>query len=482
MLAAGFPTPTNVLLSGTGRRLAAVSNGGRLADGTVSHTIKRARLYRALHDEAAGRGIRIEYGKRLAGAEVTAAGGVVASFDDGTEAAGDLLVGADGVHSVDPPAARPGRPRSPLRRPGQLRRLHPRRRRRGEPGAWQMIFGRRAFFGYVDDPDGGTVWFANVPRPAVTPAERAATTPEQWQRQLVELFAGDHGPASGLIADGFLELAGDSTHDLPSVPTWHRGPMVIVGDAAHAPSPTSGQGASMAAEDAVVLAQCLRDLPTIGDALAAYEGLRRRRVERIVAQGARTGRSKTPGPVGRVLRDLALPLVFKLLVTERSHGLDLRPPHRLGHPRRRRGPVSLTRGGVVGQDLGGVEPEQAQGGGGLGGHRLGVGGLGGGAAGVVQDQADVADAGVAAVLGGRAGADVAQQDDQGRGSRPARRPRSGGSGRCPGAGSRRTWGGGRPPAAPPGRRGPSSRPDAGGPGGTAAPTGGGPPGRRCRGR
>ncbi|HET9543835.1 MAG TPA: FAD-dependent monooxygenase, partial [Acidimicrobiales bacterium] len=97
-----------------------------------------------------------------------------------------------------------------------------------------------------------------------------------------------------------------------------RGPMVIVGDAAHAPSPTSGQGASMAAEDAVVLAQCLRDLPTVGDALAAYEGLRRRRVERIVAHGARTGRSKTPGPVGRVVRDLALPLVFKLLVTERS--------------------------------------------------------------------------------------------------------------------------------------------------------------------
>ncbi len=134
VLAAGFPTPTNVLLSGTGRRLGAVSNGGRLADGTVSHTIKRARLYGALHDEAAGRGVRIEYGKRLVGAEVTAAGGVVAGFDDGTEAAGDLLVGADGVHSVDPPAARPRRPRSPLRRPGQLRRLHPRRRRQRRAG------------------------------------------------------------------------------------------------------------------------------------------------------------------------------------------------------------------------------------------------------------------------------------------------------------------------------------------------------------
>ncbi len=332
VLAAGFPTPANVLLSGTGRRLATVSNGGRLADGTVSHTIKRARLYQALHEEAAGRGIRIRYGKRLAGAEPAPGGGVVASFDDGTSVAGDLLIGADGVHSATrrliDPAASGGRYVGLVNFGGYT----PGSAGRAEPGAWHMIFGRRAFFGHVADPDGGTVWFANVPRPAVTPAERAATTAEQWRRQLVELFAGDAGPASDLIADGFLELAGDSTHDLPSVPAWHRGPMVIVGDAAHAPSPTSGQGASMAAEDAVVLAKCLRDLPDIPEALATYEGLRRRRVERIVAQGARTGSAKTPGRVGRVLRDLTLPLVFKLFVTDRSmawiydHHLDWDTP------------------------------------------------------------------------------------------------------------------------------------------------------------
>jgi 2-polyprenyl-6-methoxyphenol hydroxylase-like FAD-dependent oxidoreductase len=318
VLAAGFPTPTNVLLSGSGRRLGAFSNGGTLPDGTVSHTVKRARLYRALHDEAAARGIRMEYGRRLVGAETTPGGGVVAAFDDGGRERGDLLVGADGVHSPTrrllDPAAPAGRYVGLVNFGGYT----PGSAGTAEPGSWRMIFGRRAFFGYVADPGGGTVWFANVPRPAVTPAERTATTPEQWQRQLVELFAGDHGPASELVAGGVLELAGDSTHDLPTVPTWHKGPMVIVGDAAHAPSPTSGQGASMAAEDGVVLAQCLRDLPSIPGALAVYEGRRRARVERIVAQGARTGSAKTPGPVGRVLRDLALPLVFKLLVTERS--------------------------------------------------------------------------------------------------------------------------------------------------------------------
>jgi 2-polyprenyl-6-methoxyphenol hydroxylase-like FAD-dependent oxidoreductase len=332
VLAAGFPTPTNVLWSGSGRRLGAVTNGGVLPDGTTSHTVKRARLYRALHQEAASRGIQVEYGKRLVGAEATPDGGVVARFEDGTQATGDLLVGADGVHSPTrrllDPAAPGGRYVGLVNFGGYT----PDHAAGAEPGNWHMIFGRRAFFGHVVDPAGGTVWFANVPRPPVSKAERDATTPEQWQRQLVDLFAADHGPAADLIAAGRLELAGDNTNDLPQVPTWHKGPMVIVGDAAHAPSPTSGQGASMAAEDAVVLAKCLRDLPDVPSALAAYERLRRRRVERIVAQGARTGGAKTPGPVGRVVRDLMLPVVFKLLVTDRSlawihdHHIDWETP------------------------------------------------------------------------------------------------------------------------------------------------------------
>jgi FAD-dependent urate hydroxylase len=318
VLAAGFPTPTNVLLSGTGRRLGAVSNGGRLPDGTTAHTIKRARLYRGLHQRASDRGIQVEYGKRLVDADTGPDGGVVARFDDGTQATGDLLVGADGVHSLTrrliDPAAPDGRYVGLVNFGGYTHEAAA----GAEPGVWHMVFGRRAFFGYVVDPAGGTVWFANVPRAKVSQAERQTTTAEQWRRQLVELFDSDHGPASGLIAAGTLELAGDNTHDLPRVPTWHRGPMVVIGDAAHAPTPTSGQGASMAAEDAVVLAKCLRDLPDIPRALAAYEQLRRKRVERIVAQGARTSRSKTPGPVGRVLRDLLLPVVFKFLVTDKS--------------------------------------------------------------------------------------------------------------------------------------------------------------------
>jgi 2-polyprenyl-6-methoxyphenol hydroxylase-like FAD-dependent oxidoreductase len=165
---------------------------------------------------------------------------------------------------------------------------------------------------------GGTVWFANVPRQASTQAERTTTTAEEWKQRLIDLFADDWGPASNLIAGGALELMADNTHDLPSVPTWYKGPMIILGDAAHAPSPTSGQGASIAIEDAVALAKCLRDVPDTSSAFAAFEAMRRHRVERVVAQGARGSSNKAVGPVGRVVRDLLLPLLFRYLVTEKS--------------------------------------------------------------------------------------------------------------------------------------------------------------------
>src|ERR671915_2036460 len=70
VLAAGFPTRSIEFFSGTGKRLGEVPIGGTLPDGTVSHTIKRADLYRVLYVEAIHRGIPIEHNRRLVHAEV----------------------------------------------------------------------------------------------------------------------------------------------------------------------------------------------------------------------------------------------------------------------------------------------------------------------------------------------------------------------------------------------------------------------------
>jgi FAD-dependent urate hydroxylase len=312
VLAEGFPTPRMEIQSGTGKRLGEVPLGGKLPDGTVSQTLKRADLYRALRDEAVRRGAHVEYGKRLVDAETTRDGVVVARFEDGTEAEGDLLVGADGIHSrtrsiIDPSA--PGARFIPVLNIGGYARDV---RVPAEPGTFRMVFGKRAFFGYAVHPSGEVWWFANPPRAdEPTSAELAAISTEQWKKMLVDLFAGDDTPAIEIIRSTPGKLAGWATYDLPSVPTWIRGSMIVIGDAAHATAPSSGQGASMAIEDAVVLARCLRDLPEIGRAFAAYERLRRARVERIVAHGARTSNSKAAGPVAKVLRDLMMPAILK---------------------------------------------------------------------------------------------------------------------------------------------------------------------------
>jgi 2-polyprenyl-6-methoxyphenol hydroxylase-like FAD-dependent oxidoreductase len=64
-------------------------------------------------------------------------------------------------------------------------------------------------------------------------------------------------------------------HDHDPVPTWHRHNLILVGDAAHAALPTSGQGACQALEDAWHLANCVEAHPgKLGQALEACTALR----------------------------------------------------------------------------------------------------------------------------------------------------------------------------------------------------------------
>lgn len=310
VMSAGIPTPDMVMWSGRGKRLGQVANGLRLDDGTVSHTIQRADLYRIVRDEAVGSGIPLHYGKRLERADDTG-DGVVARFADGTEAEGDLLIAADGVHSrvraLLDPAAPPARFTGLISFGGITGMPVV----EAEPGVYNMIFGRRAFFGYTVTADGTAWWFANLPR-ATEPAraELSATDTESWRRVLVEAFQDDVGPAAEILRHSSIDPP-LPVYDLPPVPIWHRGRVVLTGDAAHATSPSAGQGASLAIEDALVLAKCLRDLPDHTVAFARFESLRRDRVERVVAYSARISGSKAAGPVARVLRDLVMPVVLK---------------------------------------------------------------------------------------------------------------------------------------------------------------------------
>ncbi|MFD0559940.1 2-polyprenyl-6-methoxyphenol hydroxylase-like FAD-dependent oxidoreductase [Stackebrandtia endophytica] len=315
----GFESPHMTMLNHRGKVLGQTSQSTNTPGGTVSRTLRRSDLYSALLETAHAAGIRFETGKRLVNAHEDS-DKVVAEFADRTTAEADILIGCDGIHStvrriIDPNAPQPRyvglintggfAPKGSLNLPA---------------GTYQMMFGKRAFFGYGADHDDQVWWFANLPHPT-EPArgELTGQAPEALRRQLIDLFADDHSPAVELIkATPELPLA-TPIHSIPHLPNWHRGRMVVIGDAAHAPSPSSGQGASLSIEDAVELARCLRDLSEPEAAFTRFTDIRRPRVEAIIQWAARINNSKAAGPVARIIRDAVLPIILKKTADSKIH-------------------------------------------------------------------------------------------------------------------------------------------------------------------
>ncbi|SFO72067.1 2-polyprenyl-6-methoxyphenol hydroxylase [Geodermatophilus dictyosporus] len=326
--AVGFPTPVIEFRNHTGRVLGTLPTGSPASGRTSGLSLRRSDLYRALHGEARRRGIEVRHGSRLTAVSDTG-DGVTAVFADGRTETADLLVGADGVRStvrglVDPDCP-PPRFVPVLNTAGYSEHTPA----SAEVGRLTMVFGRRAFAGYLAAPAGGTWWFANPPLAREPSAEEVAGTSDaEWRARLADLYGRDRSPVAALVEATPGPLRGWTTYDVPTVRRWSRGRTVLIGDAAHATSPAAGQGSSLAIEDAVVLARCLRDLSP-EQALRAFEGLRRARAERVVAQGFRTSSAKSPPAVGRLVRDLVVPLVLRHRDPQawvRDHAVDWGAP------------------------------------------------------------------------------------------------------------------------------------------------------------
>lgn len=260
---------------------------------TAPRTVKRAALAAALAGEAARLGAAVTYGKRLTEAHRDG-DGVTVSFADGTSAGGDVLIGADGIHSRVRGIIAPDGPAP--RYAGLVIATGYADSGPGaddEAGTSTMIFGSRAYLGCIAAPDGRQWWFSRLPVPEPS-ADDLAAADGRWRGRLAAVFDGDPTPAAGIIRATPGPVAITSARDIPPLPSWRSGPLVLAGDAAHAVSPTASQGAALALEDAVTLARCLRDIPGPGEALDAYEHLRRDRAERVVRGSA--GTSGNPAP------------------------------------------------------------------------------------------------------------------------------------------------------------------------------------------
>jgi 2-polyprenyl-6-methoxyphenol hydroxylase-like FAD-dependent oxidoreductase len=251
-------------------------------------------------------GVDVEFAQRLVGVSDDGQR-VTATFADGSEATGDVLVGCDGIHSVTRRAILPDGPAPAytglVGTEGFVRLPDG-----PQPSpVMEMTFGLRAFFGYQVTPSGEIYWFQNTPESAEPQVTGNGDGDERWKARLVELHRDDHEPLPTMLRATEGGIGRFPIYDLATLPTWHAGRVALAGDAAHVMGPYTGQGTAMALEDAMVLGMCLRDIPDIDIALAAYEQRRRPRVERVVKLTRRVGNTKSPGPLGRAVRDRILP-------------------------------------------------------------------------------------------------------------------------------------------------------------------------------
>jgi salicylate hydroxylase len=290
--AAGFPVARQRMWSGRGKLLGDVARGRRPEDPLPSCTLMRADLVTALRAAALAAGARIVTGERLA------------SETDPRAADADLIVGADGIWSatrrvLDPAAPEPAYA-GLYSVSGVSAAVPP-----GLPAdGFNWIFARHGVFIYLPAPD-GTVWWTAQVSAAQPPPEPAAI----GVAELTRLFRTEPQAAAVLGAATAVRAA-NLGHVLKPVTRRHRGRAVLIGDAAHPVG--AGQGASIALEDAVVLARHVAGVQAgaIPAALAAFDRERQPRAGKLAKMETSNRDAKTAGPVAAQLREIIMPHVF----------------------------------------------------------------------------------------------------------------------------------------------------------------------------
>lgn len=318
--AAGAPSNAFAFRNRQGRALGHI----RLRRSGYGVTILRAAFHRILLEETERRGLSISYGKRLSAIEDTGRA-IVARFDDGSEARGDVLLAADGVHSrvrglLFPAHAHP-RYTGVIGVGGFAESASAAPRDPNDAHQLNFTVGPRLQFGYANvcarQPRWG--WWCHLPQETeLARQDLQAISDADMRARVLQAFRGWHSPVESLVSDT-RQIMRTAIYDVPTMPTWHRGRAMLLGDAAHAMSPAGGQGASLALEDAMAVGQRLAAGRTpVESVFAEVESLLRRRAERMVRQAAENDarQLKELGGFGEWMRDRLFPLFVPLVARE----------------------------------------------------------------------------------------------------------------------------------------------------------------------
>ena len=221
---------------------------------------------------------------------------VTAIFEDGRKATGDVLIGADGTHSVI---------RSYVLGRAIERRYVGYVNWNGlvtadedlAPGnSWVVYVGEHKRASMMPVGGGFYYFFFDVPMP-----KGSVSKPETYKEELSSFFKGWAEPVQKLIGRlDPLKTNRVEIHDIEPLQTLVRDRVALLGDAAHGTAPDLGQGGCQAMEDVLVLTNYLQTTNlSIADALKRYETARKDRVADIITR-ARKRSDMTHGKVPEV--------------------------------------------------------------------------------------------------------------------------------------------------------------------------------------
>ncbi len=292
----GQPVTRGCITNWRGEKLVDVNTEELLARrGTISMVVHRAELLSALLAALGTENVFLGMTCIDCTQDET---GVSAYFADGKVARGDLLIGADGMHSIIR-AQLFGTMKPRYAGYTCWRGVAHTTRTAIETWAW----GKDSQFGITPMSNERAYWFAQ--RDTIE-GEREKLGGRK--REVLNLFGDWHDPIPEIIeATEETSLLRNDVYEGPLLSHWSRGRVTLLGDAAHTMTPNLGQGACIAIEDAVTLADCLTTETDVVAGLRMYEKLRVTRANTIVRLAGFIGRAvQLENPLVSRLRNAAL--------------------------------------------------------------------------------------------------------------------------------------------------------------------------------
>lgn len=196
---------------------------------------------------------------------------VIAYFDNGESKVYDLVIGADGVHSKLREMLFPGATAVPT---GLFYFRFIARNTLGiDKNVWRTFEVLGGSYGFIPLANGLLHCFVQIR------AEEYPCTRTEEEKYLRQLFAS-WGPLPSIAMDARCGAIQSGFAHMVQPENWSSGRCVLLGDAAHAVSPTLSEGGSLAMEDGLALSLSLCGTSSVDEAIALYATARKDRCMR----------------------------------------------------------------------------------------------------------------------------------------------------------------------------------------------------------